>query len=309
MKENYLDEFKHSELLKEFLKFYLKEHGEIKVKEISSKVHSSEKTRNFILKAKKLGVQLGTNDYLGTIHSIMYFTFSKAETISLASIILLSKWENEVGTPAGIADNYYLNKMFFRIIENCKGYKVNLSGNLTFFDKFYEQLESIKNKYVENSNKNKPTYWIKLASDFAKNYDFESNKEFAFFFLVCSIIYFQKFPEEVHQIGYDYTNESKNEFIDLVLKKAIEYDEVSIDLNYNSEFFDKESRVENSLKFIAQYIDNFSKTLEIKYLNMIAYNIYDMPMLIDFEHIESDNSTYKLTKLLSEVMKQIQESL
>jgi hypothetical protein len=295
MEKNFADT-KHSDLLKEFISFFIKEYGEIKVKEISKKVHSSKKVQKFLIEVRQLNTQLGTDDFLGTIHSLIQFTFAKPETISLATIILLSKWENEVGTPLGIADNKYLNLMFVRILDKCDKFKINLSDKPNFFKNFYDNFENTqKNKekhFKEIKSKNNPKLWIKAAldsveiydEDFNNNYQEFSEFTFAAFILNCGLIYLWKFPEEVHQIGWDYTNEDKNTFVDLVLQKAKEYDNDSISTHENAEYFDENDRMENCLKFIAQYIDNFKNHQNFEDLNTISYNIYDEPMIIDFTH-------------------------
>ena len=143
--ENKFIDVKHSELLKEFITFYLSQYGEVKVNEISKKIHTSKTVQKFLLEAKRIRQPLGTDDYLAAVHAILYFSFAKAETISLATIILLCKWENEVGTPLDIASNRYLNTMFFRILDKCDKYKVNLSDNQTFFGQFYNNMGDTDN--------------------------------------------------------------------------------------------------------------------------------------------------------------------
>jgi hypothetical protein len=133
---------KHNVLLREFVSFFLNEYGEKKVRDISKKVHTSNRVQKLFKQAREINAPLGTDDYLGTIHSILAFTFAKPETISFASVILLSKWENEVGSPLGIADEEYLNKMFFRILEKCNSFKTNLSGQPNFFNRFFTYLRS-----------------------------------------------------------------------------------------------------------------------------------------------------------------------
>ena len=133
---------KHNVLLREFVSFFLNEYGEKRVRDISKKVHTSNRVQKLFKQAREINAPLGTDDYLGTIHSILAFTFAKPETISFASVILLSKWENEVGSPLGIADEEYLNKMFFRILEKCNSFKTNLSGQPNFFNRFFTYLRS-----------------------------------------------------------------------------------------------------------------------------------------------------------------------
>lgn len=299
--EKFIEVVKYSDLLKEFVSFYLKQYGEVKLKDISQKVHTSNKVQKFISEAKRLKIQLGTDDFLATIHSSTHFTFSKAETIAAASIILLCKWEQEVGKPNNLAEDLYLNKIFFRILNKCDGFKTHISNNRNFFERFYDHLENVLGKEILKQqkafNKNNPKHWIEVGIESIKFYDptfnpsnFSwSDKYFAIFIINCAIIYMTKFPDEIHQIGWDYTIEEKNIFIDLILINAKDFNSYAVDTNDNAELFEEKDRVDNSLKDIALCIDRFYRTKEISNLNMIAYNVFDEPIVIDFVHEEHEN--------------------
>ena len=139
----------YSDLLKEFVSFYLTEYGKIKLTDISNKVHTSKKVQKFVIKASNLKIQLGTDDFVGAILSSMHFSIAKAETIAAASIVLLCKWEQDVGKPNGIADDIYLNKMFFNILDKCNRFKTHISGSSNFFENFFLRLEEVLNNSLQ----------------------------------------------------------------------------------------------------------------------------------------------------------------
>ena len=131
-----------SVLFQEFISFYLREYGEKKAKEISDNINNSKSTSKFFIEADKIKTQLGTDDFLGAIFSNTKFLFAKAETICLASLLILFRWELEIGKPNVIADNEYMNKTFFRIIVKCDKLKTHTSGKPNFFEKFYNHLDN-----------------------------------------------------------------------------------------------------------------------------------------------------------------------
>jgi hypothetical protein len=140
-----MDQFNHiafSELFQEFVSMYLREYGEKKAKDIADKVNDSDKCRKFLIQANNFKGQVGTDDFVATILSSTSFSFSKAETVCLATILLLFRWQLEIGTPNGIADEVYLNKIFFRIIDKCDKYKTHVSTSQNFFEKFYSHLKN-----------------------------------------------------------------------------------------------------------------------------------------------------------------------
>jgi len=133
-------------LLKEFILFANRELGKIKVDEILKNFSSSEKIAKFLFKVQRLNIRLGTDDFLGCIHSSRSFVFSKAETISVAAIALLMKWDQKVGKPNGLSDDIYLNKIFFRILDKCDGFKTHLGSGPNFFERFNDHLLNMETR-------------------------------------------------------------------------------------------------------------------------------------------------------------------
>lgn len=140
--ENIIQLVPFDKILKEFSQLYVQEYGLVQFKEIASKVHTSSTIKKFLIETNSVKIKPLRDDILGVIHSIFYFTFAKAEKISIGSAILLSKWHQEVAIPNGINDNIHLNQTLFDIIEKCADFKINLSNSETFFSKFRIQVES-----------------------------------------------------------------------------------------------------------------------------------------------------------------------
>lgn len=129
-----------SDVLQVFVDFYQRQFGEIKAQDISVKVFTSKKVNKFLSEANYRKIKPGTTDYLTLIHSSSNFTFAKAETISLASLMLLHKWNIDVGIPNNLSNDYYLNTVFFSLLRKCDGFKTHISGNDNFFDRFYDYI-------------------------------------------------------------------------------------------------------------------------------------------------------------------------
>jgi hypothetical protein len=124
----------------EFVQFFENQYGEIKLKEVFEKVHTSKKCNVFLRQAFERRVRPGTDDYLAVIHSSTSFTFTNAETTSMAAAILLYSWNNSIGMIFRTSDDTYLNKVFFSILDKCDRYKTHISGSKNFFSHFYSHV-------------------------------------------------------------------------------------------------------------------------------------------------------------------------
>lgn len=142
MREFIINTVPFARLLGSFLSFFGVEYGQKLVEELGTKVYTSKKANKFLLETRQRRIKPGTDDYLRVIHSSSHFTFSKAENICFASIMLLHKWNIEVGVPAGISSDHYLNTVFFSMIDKCNRYK-RRSADLHFLERFMEVLENL----------------------------------------------------------------------------------------------------------------------------------------------------------------------
>lgn len=132
---------------RELVNFFEKQYGEIKLKDIFEKVETSKKINKFLRETFERRVRPGTNDYLTVIHSSSSFTFAKAETIFMASAILLHKWNDAIGKTLQTSDDHYLNSVFFSLLQKCDAYKTHISSTTNFFTEFFNYLSD----YIDNS--------------------------------------------------------------------------------------------------------------------------------------------------------------
>jgi hypothetical protein len=139
--------FTFDALFQEFVSLYLREFGEKKAKEIADKVNSSNKCQKLLIESNRLKVQLGSDDFITTILSSINFSFAKAETVCLASLLLMFRWQLEIGMPQSIVDEAYLRKIFFRIIDKSNKFKAHISSNQNFFEQFLSQLDKKANEF------------------------------------------------------------------------------------------------------------------------------------------------------------------
>lgn len=129
-----------SDVLQIFVDFFQKQYGELKAKEISIKVYTSKKVNKFLSETNYRKIKPGTTDYLTVIHSSTNFTFSNAETISFAAVMLLHKWNIDVGIPNNLSTDYYLNTVFFSLLKKCDNFKTHISGHDNFFSRFNDYI-------------------------------------------------------------------------------------------------------------------------------------------------------------------------
>ena len=129
------------EVLETFVTFFQKEYGELLSKDIGIKVYTSKKANKFLQETANRRVRPGTPDYLAIIHSSTHFTFAKAENIAFAVVMLLNKWRIDVGKPLGMADDYYLNTVFFSLLGKCDKFKSHGSGVPNFFQCYYQYID------------------------------------------------------------------------------------------------------------------------------------------------------------------------
>ncbi len=143
------DRLTFSTVFQEFISFYLKEYGEKKAKEIADKVNGSNKCNKLLIEANRLQIRLGSDDLMTSVLSNIGFSFAKAETVCFATVLLFFRWQQEIGVPLGIADEDYLNTIFFRILDKSNKFKTHINSNQNFFEKFYSLLEKKLDEFDE----------------------------------------------------------------------------------------------------------------------------------------------------------------
>jgi hypothetical protein len=143
----------HKLILQEFISFATNEFGSITMNKIIKNVNTSGKVAKFLFEASRIRVRFVPDHFLGCIHSSTNFVFSNAETISIAAIALLMKWDHNIGEPSFLSDDIYLNMMFFSILEECDKYKTHINSAPNFFERFNNHIERVvKLRVIKNSN-------------------------------------------------------------------------------------------------------------------------------------------------------------
>jgi hypothetical protein len=138
--------------MEQFVSIHISEYGKEKSIEISSKVHNSNAAKEFLRRAEIAKFRPKADDYMTATHSNINFTFSKPESIAVACLVLLCKWEISVGKKFGLADDDYLKITFFTILDKCDKYKTHLSNKPNFFDKVNYQISEMLEDKVNTRN-------------------------------------------------------------------------------------------------------------------------------------------------------------
>ena len=94
----------YEEIMESFMVYYRNKYGQEKIKTIYEKVMTSDKISGLISKARFRGFPPGSQDYVLVVSSIPYFMFASSQTLAMASLFSLSKWDGEAN-----ANNEYLN--------------------------------------------------------------------------------------------------------------------------------------------------------------------------------------------------------
>lgn len=109
-----------------FAKKFQIEFGMAKYKTISNKIRTSDKITNLINLSRQKKVTPNQKDYLHCLNTIVYFIFSKAETLALGSLIALERWNQECNKELYLADEYELDFIAEGILRECAQTKLNL---------------------------------------------------------------------------------------------------------------------------------------------------------------------------------------
>lgn len=86
---------------------YKREFGERKFKRIAAKINRSKRVSRFIERSKK-ECTVPINDVLPMVMGIPLFSFTRAETLLLATTIVMKTWDKECNIDGQIIDYYML---------------------------------------------------------------------------------------------------------------------------------------------------------------------------------------------------------
>lgn len=102
---------------------FIREYGEKKYRQISSKIFNSKKIKKLIELSQINHITPDVHDYLNCINEIPYFIFSKPDKVSMGAIVALELWHNTLNSDYSMLEEYLLNAYLFGIKSDCQNYK------------------------------------------------------------------------------------------------------------------------------------------------------------------------------------------
>lgn len=134
--------FSFDELIKLYLGLYFQEYGKKKGVEVISKIQTSKKIQVFITRIRIEKLNPGDAGFITMVNSIPYFLFSKGETLGAGALLSIQQWIDQTSMDTFKLNDSTIHSMIVETIFRAEKTKVNLSGNLTFFDKYYSVLDN-----------------------------------------------------------------------------------------------------------------------------------------------------------------------
>lgn len=292
--ESFKERVSYDELLNDYCSYYIQAFGQIEFEKIASKIQSSTKIDNFLKETIKAKVRPTATDFLAVIHSVLYFTFSKPEKISIASIILLSRWNKFVAIPNDLSDNIYLNRTFFNIIDKSNSFKFHLSSGDNFFEKFKSQS---KIKYGKvNKSFNPPNVFSEMAYDAVVAHILEQDTLPKVGIFNCYLFY-----STYISLLTSYVKINNTDNVDLYLAEGINelYDFLKLEVDDFYEFFNYDSIFSNDL--IGGYVEEFSRLYINEFQKLMNYNfvfddVKDFEIVLLFNTDEITQNTDLIAK-------------
>lgn len=120
------EHLKYYELLEDFLNEYKLEFGRRKLEKIHRKIQTSKKISTLIYLSKQKGLIPNKNDFLYSLYEVPYFMISKADTLAVAALLSLERWNQECNKQLGIASEGVLRDIAGRILEDCVKININI---------------------------------------------------------------------------------------------------------------------------------------------------------------------------------------
>jgi hypothetical protein len=103
---------------------YVRDYGEIKAQKLVTSIEGdSDRIRNFLLFWEAKNIVPSQHDLQKIIGSINWFVFSKRETMAIACLILLAKWERQVNSNLCIKSELEVLQIGISIVSYYKVYK------------------------------------------------------------------------------------------------------------------------------------------------------------------------------------------
>lgn len=104
-------------IIESSIKYYLEEYGRLKFDKVLRKVQNSKKITNLLIISLQKSIIPNKNDYLYCLNEIPYFIFSKPDTLAIAGLFSLERWNQECNDNYNIADENELKEIAVEIIN------------------------------------------------------------------------------------------------------------------------------------------------------------------------------------------------
>ncbi|MFA7301969.1 MAG: hypothetical protein WC069_06685 [Candidatus Shapirobacteria bacterium] len=104
-------------IIENSLKNYIDEYGRLKFDKVISKVQNSKKITNLLSISLQKHIVPNKNDYLYSLSEIPYFIFSKPDTLAIAGILCLERWNQDCNKDFYLADENELIKIALDILK------------------------------------------------------------------------------------------------------------------------------------------------------------------------------------------------
>jgi len=105
------------------IKYYLEEYGRLKFDKVLKKIQNSKKIASLLALSYSKSFIPNNKDFLYSLNEIPFFIFSKPETLKIAGLLSLERWNQECNPENSLGNDDKLKEIALAIIEDCKRLK------------------------------------------------------------------------------------------------------------------------------------------------------------------------------------------
>lgn len=151
MDRKIITHFSPEDLILLYIGLYNQDFGNQKGLEILNKVNSSTKISEFVNKLLLEKLSPGKKGFITIVNSAPYFFFSKGETLAYGALFAIQQWLEKSSSDSNQLSTAEVYEIILDTIYSASKTKINLSGKLSFFEKYFNLLESIYNRDIQLS--------------------------------------------------------------------------------------------------------------------------------------------------------------
>jgi len=107
-------------LVESFTEDYIREYGERHFRKINKKVENSGSVKKYLIKLQEINFAPYYKELIITIMNMPFFMVAKRETVAMASILLLLKWDDMLNKNNRLADDNDLEIIFRNILSGVR---------------------------------------------------------------------------------------------------------------------------------------------------------------------------------------------